>query len=134
MKKLKKFAALLLVGVMALALLTACGGGGDGKAQKARTQGKMAGILEIQLQIQAGDGQIKKHCGQKGQGHMDRGQELHFSRSVRNENGNQQEKERQICQSRFPLRSQAGSSHGNSPSDEKAEKASGEEGPQDQEK
>ena len=27
MKKLKKFAALLLVGVMALALLTACGGG-----------------------------------------------------------------------------------------------------------
>ena len=26
MKKLKKFAALLLVGVMALALLTACGG------------------------------------------------------------------------------------------------------------
>lgn len=28
MKKLKKFAALLLVGVMALALLTACGGGG----------------------------------------------------------------------------------------------------------
>ena len=30
MKKLKKFAALLLVGVMALALLTACGGGGDG--------------------------------------------------------------------------------------------------------
>ena len=30
MKKLKKFAALLLVGVMALALLTACGGGGSG--------------------------------------------------------------------------------------------------------
>ena len=30
MKKLKKFAALLLVGVMALALLTACGGGSDG--------------------------------------------------------------------------------------------------------
>lgn len=28
MKKLEKFAALLLVGVMALALLTACGGGG----------------------------------------------------------------------------------------------------------
>ena len=71
---------------------------------------------------------------QKGQGHMDRGQELHFSRSVRNENGNQQEKERQVCQSRFPLRSQAGSSHGNGPLDEKAEKASGEEGPQDQEK
>lgn len=29
MKKLKKFVALLLVGVMALALLTACGGGGS---------------------------------------------------------------------------------------------------------
>ena len=40
MKKLKKFAALLLVGVMALALLTACGGGGgstsaDGQAETA---------------------------------------------------------------------------------------------------
>lgn len=35
MKKLKKFAALLLVGVMALALLTACGGGGDGEDAKA---------------------------------------------------------------------------------------------------
>ena len=31
MKKLKKFAALLLVGVMALALLTACGGGSFGQ-------------------------------------------------------------------------------------------------------
>ena len=31
MKKLKKFAALLLVGVMALALLTACGGGNFGQ-------------------------------------------------------------------------------------------------------
>ena len=30
MKKLSKIVALLLVGVMALALLTACGGGGDG--------------------------------------------------------------------------------------------------------
>lgn len=35
MKKLKKFAALLLVGVMALALLTACGGGGSGEDAKA---------------------------------------------------------------------------------------------------
>ena len=35
MKKLKKFAALLLVGVMALALLTACGGGGDGEDAQA---------------------------------------------------------------------------------------------------
>lgn len=38
MKKLKKFAALLLVGVMALALLTACGGGpnvpGNSKEQE----------------------------------------------------------------------------------------------------
>lgn len=32
MKKLKKFAALLLVGVMALALLTACGGGAGGSS------------------------------------------------------------------------------------------------------
>ena len=35
MKKLKKFAALLLVGVMALALLTACGGGGSGEKAQA---------------------------------------------------------------------------------------------------
>ena len=35
MKKLKKFAALLLVGVMALALLTACGGGGSGEDERA---------------------------------------------------------------------------------------------------
>ena len=95
---------------------------------------KWPGYWKYSFRSKAGDGQIKKHCGQKGQGHMDRGQELHFSRSVRNENGNQQEKERQVCQSRFPLRSQAGSSHGNGPLDEKAEKASGEEGPQDQEK
>ena len=35
MKKLKKFAALLLVGVMALALLTACGGGSSGEDAQA---------------------------------------------------------------------------------------------------
>ena len=35
MKMLKKFAALLLVGVMALALLTACGGGGSGENAQA---------------------------------------------------------------------------------------------------
>ena len=35
MKKLKKFAALLLVGVMALALLTACGGGSSGEDEQA---------------------------------------------------------------------------------------------------
>lgn len=34
MKKLKKFAALLLVGVMALALLTACGGGSFGQRKQ----------------------------------------------------------------------------------------------------
>mgnify|MGYP000043051237 FL=1 len=34
MKKLKKFVALLLVGVMALALLTACGGGGGSFGQR----------------------------------------------------------------------------------------------------
>ena len=37
MKKLKKFAALLLVGVMALALLTACGGGGLVHRRQPRT-------------------------------------------------------------------------------------------------
>jgi len=35
MKKLKKFAALLLAGVMALALLTACGGGGSSEEAQA---------------------------------------------------------------------------------------------------
>lgn len=43
MKKLKKFAALLLVGVMALALLTACGGGG-GSTNKAEEQKVMEQI------------------------------------------------------------------------------------------
>lgn len=38
MKKLKKFAALLLVGVMALALLTACGGGGGSSAGTVKTE------------------------------------------------------------------------------------------------
>ena len=38
MKKLKKFAALLLVGVMALALLTACGGGGSGEDAQAEAK------------------------------------------------------------------------------------------------
>lgn len=38
MKKLKKFAALLLVGVMALALLTACGSGGQTEEQKVLAQ------------------------------------------------------------------------------------------------
>lgn len=38
MKKLKKFAALLLVGVMALALLTACGGGGGSNAGTVKTE------------------------------------------------------------------------------------------------
>lgn len=37
MKKLKKFAALLLVGVMALALLTACGGGEIGQQCRAQS-------------------------------------------------------------------------------------------------
>lgn len=35
MKKLKKFAALLLAGVMVMALLTACGGGGTGEDAQA---------------------------------------------------------------------------------------------------
>ena len=43
MKKLKKFAALLLVGVMALALLTACGGGGS-STNKAEEQKVMEQI------------------------------------------------------------------------------------------
>ena len=38
MKNLKKFAALLLVGVMALALLTACGGGGSDEKSTGRGQ------------------------------------------------------------------------------------------------
>lgn len=44
MKKLKKFAALLLVGVMALALLTACGGGGGSSTNKAEEQKVMEQI------------------------------------------------------------------------------------------
>ena len=43
MKKLKKFAALLLVGVMALALLTACGGGDSPLKEGAFPGGKAPG-------------------------------------------------------------------------------------------
>ena len=47
MKKLKKFAALLLVGVMALALLTACGGGGGSTSADAQAEtAVMAAINE----------------------------------------------------------------------------------------
>ena len=38
MKKLKKFAALLLAGVMVMALLTACGGGGTGEDAQAEAR------------------------------------------------------------------------------------------------
>ena len=48
MKKLKKFVALLLVGVMALALLTACGRGsnvhGNPEAQKIKTTIKQSSL------------------------------------------------------------------------------------------
>ena len=51
MKKLKKFAALLLVGVMALALLTACGGGGGSfghreKDEEDRAFGKFTSMAQ----------------------------------------------------------------------------------------
>ena len=45
MKKLKKFAALLLVGVMALALLTACGGGGGGGSTDEQKEAAMLTAL-----------------------------------------------------------------------------------------
>lgn len=44
MKNLKKFAALLLVGTMALLMLTACGGGGGGSAEKTEEQKVMEKI------------------------------------------------------------------------------------------
>ena len=50
MKKLKKFAALLLVGVMALALLTACGGGGGGRPNMAQAGGKDAAKIADALE------------------------------------------------------------------------------------
>ena len=50
MKKLKKFAALLLVGVMALALLTACGGGGGGRPNLAQAGGKDASKIADALE------------------------------------------------------------------------------------
>ena len=45
MKKLKKFAALLLAGVMALALLTACGGGGDGMVTDKDEENKVNSLI-----------------------------------------------------------------------------------------
>lgn len=46
MKNLKKFAALLLVGAMALLMLTACGGGGGGSAEKTEEQKVMSLIKD----------------------------------------------------------------------------------------
>lgn len=48
MKKLKKFAALLLVGVMALALLTACGGGG-GPTEEQKVMAKISQEKGVQV-------------------------------------------------------------------------------------
>ena len=48
MKKLKKFAALLLVGVMALALLTACG---DGMVTKKTEEDKVVGLIGNQNSV-----------------------------------------------------------------------------------
>lgn len=47
-KKLKKFAALLLVGVMALALLTACGGGG-GPTEEQKVLAKISQEKGVQV-------------------------------------------------------------------------------------
>lgn len=46
MKKLKKFAALLLVGVMALALLTACGGGGGSMSENKDAETEVMGLIQ----------------------------------------------------------------------------------------
>ena len=45
MKNLKKFAALLLAGAMALLMLTACGGGGDGMATKKTEEDKVISLV-----------------------------------------------------------------------------------------
>lgn len=49
MKKLKKFAALLLVGVMALALLTACGGGGGGPTEEQKVLAQISQEKGVQV-------------------------------------------------------------------------------------
>ena len=51
MKKLKKFAALLLVGVMALALLTACGGGGGSSAGLDVLLLGLPGVTEVNMRV-----------------------------------------------------------------------------------
>lgn len=53
MKKLKKFAALLLVGVMALALLTACGGGG-GPTEEQKVLAQISQEKGVQVTNNAG--------------------------------------------------------------------------------
>ena len=47
MKNLKKFAALLLVGAMALLMLTACGGGGGGSVNNPEEQ-KVLSLIKDQ--------------------------------------------------------------------------------------
>ena len=45
MKKLKKLTAVLLAAVMALAMLTACGGGGSSRSEKERYISKVNSYL-----------------------------------------------------------------------------------------
>lgn len=52
MKNLKKFAALLLVGAMALLMLTACGGGGGGGSVNKTEEQKVMSQISDQKGVQ----------------------------------------------------------------------------------
>ena len=61
MKNLKKFAALLLVGAMALLMLTACGGGGGGGSVNNPEEQKVLSLIKDQKGAQVtSDAQLRE--------------------------------------------------------------------------
>ena len=70
MKMLKKMAALLLAGVMALALLTACGDGASGKSFAQQTEETVFSLYSKAFGIEKNDADMKK-LAEKTLGYID---------------------------------------------------------------
>ena len=77
MKNLKKFAALLLVGAMALLMLTACGGGGGGGSVDKTEEQKVLSLIKDQKGAQVtSDAQLRAKAEEHLQKDMNGGFQL----------------------------------------------------------
>ena len=77
MKNLKKFAALLLVGAMALLMLTACGGGGGGGSVNNPEEQKVLSLIKDQKGAQVtSDAQLREKAKEHQQKDMNGGFQL----------------------------------------------------------